>query len=158
MRCCSLYLIIHPIERLEYDTTLERISSTDILECVLFPPTIVVTRVTCFCSIDWPKLRDIIKYKINEVPSRPPSGAHSLLTASCQNIGAFLADSHKTSSIYVPPFSPRPSTNGGLKLPPFTSRERDESNPNEAPKAEFTEEEAAAAKEILYSQLDGFDS
>ena len=92
------------------------------------------------------------------MPSRPSSGAHSLLTASYQNISAILADSHKTSSIYVPPFSPRPSTNGGLKLPPFTSRERDESNPNEAPKAEFTEEEAAAAKEILYSQLDGFDS
>lgn len=105
----------------EYDTTLERISSTDILD------------------IDWPKLRDIIKYKINE------------------NIVAFLADSHKTS-IYVPPFSPRPSTNGGLKLPPFTSRERDESNPNEAPKAEFTAEEATVAKETIYSQLDGFDS
>jgi len=43
-------------------------------------------------------------------------------------------------------------------LPPFTSRERDESNPNEAPKAEYTTEEAAAAKETLYSQLDGFDS
>lgn len=43
-------------------------------------------------------------------------------------------------------------------MPPFTSRERDESNPNEAPKAEYTAEEAAAAKETLYSQLDGFDS
>jgi len=43
-------------------------------------------------------------------------------------------------------------------LPPFTSRERDESNPNEAPKAEYTAEDAAAAKETLYSQLDGFDS
>ncbi|KAH9001350.1 PPP4R2-domain-containing protein [Lactarius akahatsu] len=105
-----------------YDTTLERISSTDVLD------------------VDWPKLRDIIKYKID------------------QNIAAFLADSHKTSSIYVPPFSPRPSTNGGMKLPPFTSRERDESNPNEAPKAEYTAEEAVAAKETIYSQLDGFDS
>ncbi|KAH9043316.1 PPP4R2-domain-containing protein [Lactarius pseudohatsudake] len=104
-----------------YDTTLERISSTDVLEFDPFPPTIVVALTHL-------------------------------------NIAAFLADSHKTSSIYVPPFSPRPSTNGGLKLPPFTSRERDESNPNEAPKAEYTVEEVAAAKETIYSQLDGFDS
>jgi len=93
-------------------------------------------------SQEWPKLRDIIKYKIN------------------QNIAAFLADaqSHKSSSIYVPPFSPRPSTNGGLKLPPFTSRERDESNPNEAPKAHYTPEEAAVMKETLFTQLDEFDT
>jgi hypothetical protein len=39
-----MYLIIHPIERLEYDTTLERISSTDILEFDFSPlPTIVGT-------------------------------------------------------------------------------------------------------------------
>jgi len=43
-------------------------------------------------------------------------------------------------------------------LPPFTSRERDESNPNEAPKAHYTAEEAGAVKETLYTQLDGFDA
>ncbi|KAI0306651.1 PPP4R2-domain-containing protein [Multifurca ochricompacta] len=108
----------------EYDITLERISSTDLVD------------------VEWPKLRNIIKYKIN------------------QNIATFLADARslQSSSIYVPPFSPRPSTNGGLKLPPFTSRERDESNPNEAPKVHYTAEEASAVKAILYAQLDGFDA
>jgi len=41
-----VYLIINPIERkierLGYDSTLERISSTDVLEFGLFPPAIVV--------------------------------------------------------------------------------------------------------------------
>jgi hypothetical protein len=37
-----MYLIIHPIERLEYDTTLERISSTDILEFDLSSPLTIV--------------------------------------------------------------------------------------------------------------------
>ena len=34
----TVYLIIRPIEHLEFDTTLERISSTDILEFVLVLP------------------------------------------------------------------------------------------------------------------------
>jgi serine/threonine-protein phosphatase 4 regulatory subunit 2 len=110
-------------------------------------------------SEEWPKLRNIIKYKIDEVPPQGSSAGHSF-TWSCQNIAAFLADAQaqKSTSIYVPPFSPRPSTNGGLKLPPFPSRERDESNPNEAPKAHFTSEEAAAMKETLFTQLDDFDA
>lgn len=43
-------------------------------------------------------------------------------------------------------------------MPPFTSRERDESNPNEAPKAHYTPEEAAVMKETLFTQLDDFDA
>ncbi|KAI0273547.1 PPP4R2-domain-containing protein [Gloeopeniophorella convolvens] len=95
----------------EYDVALERISSTDILD------------------IDWPKLRDIIKHKID------------------QNIAAFLADAERlnAASIHVPPFSSQPSTAGGLKLPPFTSRERDESNPTRPPG-------------LIYAQLDVFDA
>lgn len=86
--------------------------------------------------------------------------ARHSFTWSCQNIAAFLADAQaqKSTSIYVPPFSPRPSTNGGLKIPPFPSRERDESNPNEAPKTHFTPEEAATLKETLFTQLDDFDT
>ncbi|KAH9079334.1 PPP4R2-domain-containing protein [Lactarius deliciosus] len=133
-----------------YDTTLERISSTDVLEFDPFPPTIVLALIHIGlynCSVDWPKLRDIIKYKIDQLSHRILL-EHRRISRRCS----------QKSSIYVPPFSPRPSTNGGLKLPPFTSRERDESNPNEAPKAEYTVEEVAAAKETIYSQLDGFDS
>lgn len=43
-------------------------------------------------------------------------------------------------------------------MPPFTSRERDESNPNEAPKAHYTSEEAAVVKTTLFTQLDEFDA
>ena len=43
-------------------------------------------------------------------------------------------------------------------MPPFPSRERDESNPNEAPKVHFTPEEVAAVKETLFTQLDDFDA
>lgn len=43
-------------------------------------------------------------------------------------------------------------------MPPFTSRERDESNPNEAPKVHYTPEEAEAAKATLFMQLDEFDA
>ena len=43
-------------------------------------------------------------------------------------------------------------------MPPFPSRERDESNPNEAPKEHYTPEEAASVKETLFTQLDGFEA
>lgn len=76
-----------------------------------------------------------------------------------QNIASFLADAEKLkeSRTQVPPFSPTPSTSGGLKLPPFEARERDESNPNEAPKAFLEEEETRTAKQYLYAQMDSFD-
>ena len=48
--------------------------------------------------------------------------------------------------------------NGGLNLPPFPSWERDELNPNEAPKEHYAPEEAAGVKEALFTQLDGFDA
>jgi serine/threonine-protein phosphatase 4 regulatory subunit 2 len=117
-------------------------------------------RLICYPSVDWPKLRNIIKYKIDQVVIQASNAGTISLTVLCQNIAAFLADaqSSNSTSIYVPPFSPQPSTNGGLKLPPFTSRERDESNPNEAPKAHYTAEEVTAVKATLYAQLDGFDA
>ena len=43
-------------------------------------------------------------------------------------------------------------------MPPFTSRERDESNPNEAPKVHYTPGEAETAKATLFMQLDEFDA
>ncbi|THH07215.1 hypothetical protein EW146_g9386 [Bondarzewia mesenterica] len=106
----------------EYDATLERIASADIVET------------------EWIRLRDMIKYKID------------------QNISSFLADADKLNkSDGLRLFSPQPSTPGGLKLPPFLPRPRDESNPNEAPKSVLTQTEADAFKETLYLQLDVFE-
>lgn len=107
----------------EYDTTLDRIASTDNVET------------------EWLKLRDILKYKIDK------------------NIASFLADAEKLkeSRTQLPSFSSAPSTSGGLKLPPFEARERDESNPNEALKAILEEGETKAAKQYLYAQIDSFD-
>ncbi|KAI0064653.1 hypothetical protein BV25DRAFT_1882024 [Artomyces pyxidatus] len=107
----------------EHQATLERLAATDIVET------------------EWPLLRDIIKFKIN------------------QNIASFLEDAAKLndSASYIPPFSPRPSTAGGLKIAPFTLRDRNEMNPNEAPKSSLSEPEAAEVKDGLYSQLDSFE-
>lgn len=46
---------------------------------------------------------------------------------------------------------------GGLKLPPFPSRSRDENNPHEAPKSILTAKETQDFKEILFGQLDEFE-
>ena len=75
---------------------------------------------------------------------------HCRISRRCSGpkIGLYLRSAILTASL----------TNGGLKLPPFPSRERDESNPNEAAKAHFTPEEAAVVKETLFTQLDDFDA
>ncbi|TFY81707.1 hypothetical protein EWM64_g2308 [Hericium alpestre] len=90
-------------------------------------------------QIEWPKLRDIIKYKVD------------------QNVSSFLADQEKLKSAHPPPFNPEPSTTGGLKIPPFPPRERNDENPNEAPKVFLSEEEAKEIKESLFAQLDNLD-
>ena len=42
-------------------------------------------------------------------------------------------------------------------MPPFPSRKRDETNPNEAPKSYMTEAEANELKGFIYEQLDDFE-
>jgi len=81
------------------------------------------------------------------------------LTPPFQNLAAFLADAEKLhdAHILISPYSSNPLTNGGLKLPPFAFRERNESNPNEAPKAVLSKQEVLAFKNSLYTQLDVFD-
>ncbi|KAI0046700.1 hypothetical protein FA95DRAFT_1572978 [Auriscalpium vulgare] len=112
----------------EYSATLEGLASTDTVECDMFNP-----------STEWALLRDIIKHRINE------------------NIASFLADSNRLQNAYIPPFSPRPSTPGGLRIAPFTFRARNEANRNEAPKSFYSEQEAREVKESLFAQLDTFD-
>lgn len=114
-----------------------------------------------FGRTEWLKLRDILKCKIDKVLFSFQRNIRPLLTLPfcLQNIASFLADAEKLkeSRTQLPSFSSAPSTSGGLKLPPFEARERDESNPNEAPKAILEEGETKAAKQYLYAQIDSFD-
>ncbi|TFK54946.1 PPP4R2-domain-containing protein [Heliocybe sulcata] len=106
----------------EYDTILEQVASTDIVETA------------------WQKLRDVIKYKIS------------------QNVDLYLSevkDQADESSLLS--FSPRPSTSGGLKLPPFPPRPNNELNPNVIPKVHLAQEEANGMKKAIFVQLHEFD-
>ncbi|GBE81926.1 PPP4R2-domain-containing protein [Sparassis latifolia] len=97
----------------EYDELLEQIANTDLVD------------------VDWARLRDIIKYKIEK------------------NIALFLSGTLKSDDTTTSPHWP-----GSAKLPPFPPRARNEANPNEAPKKILTEKEAAAFRENIDSQLD----
>ena len=51
---------------------LQEIASSDIVECFFFPPYNSFRRqLTISPSSDWDKLRDIIKYKIEQVVTHP---------------------------------------------------------------------------------------
>ncbi|EIN07432.1 hypothetical protein PUNSTDRAFT_71551 [Punctularia strigosozonata HHB-11173 SS5] len=91
------------------------------------------------CSSEWSRLRDIIKHKLN------------------QNIAMFLAEQNDNTATPPTPWTARVSTPGGMKLPPFPARERNEQNPNEAPKSKLTEEEANDAKKYIFAQLHEFE-
>lgn len=106
----------------EYDSILNQIASTDVVETT------------------WSKLRDIVKYKIS------------------QNIDTYLSEGNPLVDLSsVHDFSPRPSTSGGLKLPPFAPRPRDENNPNVIPKVHLSKEEADEMKETIFAQLHDFE-
>lgn len=54
--------------------------------------------------------------------------------------------------------TPQPRPNGGLKLPPFPTRELVIVNPNPTPvKADLTGGEAESMKTSIYAQLDEFE-
>jgi len=105
----------------DYDGVLEQIATTDIVE-----------------SISLPKLRDIIKYKIN------------------QNTQLMLQKFEETQ-IPTRPSSPTPLASGGLRLPPFSPRKRDGLNLNEAPKSYMNEHEANELKGFIFAQLHEFE-
>lgn len=56
-----------------------------------------------------------------------------------------------------PSLSPIALASGGLKLPPFPSRKREETNPNEGPKSYMTEDEANELKGFIFEQLHEFE-
>ncbi|KAH9842592.1 PPP4R2-domain-containing protein [Rhodofomes roseus] len=84
----------------------------------------------------WSLIRDIIKYKIGK------------------NITLFLSGEVKReysrSTVTAQPCQ------GGAKFLPFPPRERNEANPNEAPKNALTEQEAAEFKEVILGQFEEF--
>ncbi|KAJ7632486.1 PPP4R2-domain-containing protein [Roridomyces roridus] len=83
---------------------------------------------------EWPKLRDMIKNKIN------------------QNIALFLSGPGRPPP--APQFQPQPSATGGLKLPPFLPRKAVIIPPVNYMSAE----EAAEMERSLHVLLDQFDS
>lgn len=72
-----------------------------------------------------------------------------------QNIVMFLSgDVKKEYSRSTVQAAPCP---GGLKLPPFPPRQRNDTNPYEAPKNTPTGKEAADFQREINTQIDGFD-
>ncbi|CAL1704476.1 unnamed protein product [Somion occarium] len=104
----------------EYDAILDRIASTDTVDT------------------EWPRLRDLIKYKI-------------------QKYLANLVPEDNAAILLMSRNPPRSTPNGGLKIPPFPPRIRLEGNPNEAPKHALTEAEASDFRDIIYRMLDDFE-
>ncbi|KAI0093872.1 PPP4R2-domain-containing protein [Irpex rosettiformis] len=100
----------------EHDEILEQIASTDEVKT------------------EWPKLREIIKHKLNK------------------NIALYLSQSNDAVPTLVMLSPPRQLPSGGLKLPPFPSRPRDINN--EVPKTILTQAEADNMREEIFGQLD----
>ena len=106
----------------------------------------------------WPNLRDMIKYKIDKVSQLPVIiNAFYSLPMSCQNTSLLLQETEESQAVPLRNTSPIPLASGGLRLPPFSARKRDETNPNEAPKSFMTEQEASELKGFIFAQLHEFD-
>ncbi|KIK06526.1 hypothetical protein K443DRAFT_674181 [Laccaria amethystina LaAM-08-1] len=104
----------------EYDTILEDIASTDVVKS------------------EWPKLRDIIKAKLEK------------------NILFFLSTTQQPER--PAPFHPTPLITGGLKLPPFPPRKLNQLlHANDVPVSYMNEQQANELKGHIFVQLDEFD-
>jgi len=107
----------------DYDVILDQIATTDLVQS----------------DSPWPKLRDMIKYKIDK------------------NTYLLLQETGKSQQVPPQDTAPIPLASGGLRLPPFLPRKRDESNPNEAPRSFMTMEEANELKGFIFAQLHEFE-
>jgi serine/threonine-protein phosphatase 4 regulatory subunit 2 len=76
---------------------------------------------------------------------------------SCQNTSILLQETEEAQAVPLRNTSPIPLASGGLRLPPFPARKRDETNPNEAPKSFMTDQEASELKGFIFAQLHEFD-
>lgn len=103
----------------------------------------------------WPKLRDIIKYKVDKVWVQCNNSAGNRLN-NLQNTTLLLNLAEQDPAI-PRATSPTPTATGGLRLPPFSPRKRDELNPNEAPKSRMNEQEANELKGFIFAQMEEFE-
>jgi serine/threonine-protein phosphatase 4 regulatory subunit 2 len=83
------------------------------------------------------------------------------LKESChasQNVAMFMVEAGQSPPT-PRPFSPQSLASGGLKLPPFPPRKRNEAivNELEAPINYMNEEQATEMKNYIFSLLHGFD-
>jgi len=109
-------------------------------------------------SEEWSQLREIIKYKIQQV--RPFPSVHHVLGSQAfdsKNIAMFLSNPEYSAPKQPPPFVNRADTNGGLRIPPVRPRVRNPSNPIEARASYMTKAEAEEAKAGIFAQLDEFE-
>lgn len=109
-----------------------------------------------FVSEEWSHIRDIVKFKVQGVRVRAPNYHLSSLTTA-QNIDVYLDDPDLSSPKGMPPFLIRPSTEGGLRMPPNRPRPRNPANPMVYPKSFMTKEEANEMKSSIFAQLEEFD-
>ncbi|KAJ7172618.1 PPP4R2-domain-containing protein [Mycena filopes] len=100
----------------EHDGILQHIEATDTL------------------NVEWPQLRDIIKYKIDK------------------NTDLFLSNPERSKP--PAPFQPEATASGGLKLAPFPPRK----STGSAPVNYMSAQEAAEMKESLFVLLEQFES
>ena len=109
-------------------------------------------------SEEWPRLREMIKYKIQKVCWPQPLHHTLYLQAfNLKNIDIFLGNPEYSTPKQPPPFVNRPDTNGGLRLPPVRPRARNPTNPIEARVSYMTKEETEEATAGIFAQLDEFE-
>ncbi|KAH7914957.1 PPP4R2-domain-containing protein [Hygrophoropsis aurantiaca] len=92
-------------------------------------------------NTDWNQLREMVKYKIEK------------------NITLFLAvaPEAKNAEESWQTYPPGALAGGGLRLPPFPPRKRNEHNPTEPPKVHMNQDEANEMKEFIFKQLHEFE-
>ncbi|EMD38376.1 hypothetical protein CERSUDRAFT_123038 [Gelatoporia subvermispora B] len=93
---------------------------------------------TDIVTVEWALLKNIIKYKIEK------------------NVSIFLTGGLKPED--KKPKTDEPPQPGGLKLPPFPLRPPNETSLNDAPKTILSKTEAEDFKNIVFEQLDQFES
>ncbi|TDL24808.1 hypothetical protein BD410DRAFT_837726 [Rickenella mellea] len=143
---------IDAFERADYEALLEQIAVTDHVET------------------EWPKLRDIIKYKIQQNIADYLRDSNTTQTDQVQETNTAHQHQHhlSTSSTSTsaedqnPTLSPHALTNGGLRLPPFPRREvnefvRNTYNSHGRQKSDMSEDEARVMKESIFAQLHDFE-
>jgi len=74
-----------------------------------------------------------------------------------RNTSLLLQETEESQQVPLRATSPISLASGGLRLPPFPPRKRDESNPNEAPKNFMNEQEANELKGFIFAQLHEFE-